>query len=141
TLRVLAIVAALLSAPPHSLVVFEEIGNGIHPSRATQILAEVDRIARDRGLSILISTHNPALLDSLPTSAIQDVVFCFRSKEDGGSKLIKLAAIQDYPELIMQGSLGEILSRGLIERYAKFPEDPAEKKEAGLRWLESLKNS
>jgi len=140
TLRVLAIVAALLSAPPNSLVVFEEIGNGIHPSRATQILAEVDRIARDKGLSILISTHNPALLDSLPVSAIKDVVFCFRSKEDGGSKLINLEEIQDYPELIGQGSLGEILAKGLIEKYVKFLQDPEIKKEEGLRWLESFKN-
>ena len=33
TLRILAVAAALLSAPEESLVIVEEIDNGVHPSR------------------------------------------------------------------------------------------------------------
>ena len=41
TLRVLAIAAAMLSAPSESLVVIEEVDNGIHPSRAGQLLDHI----------------------------------------------------------------------------------------------------
>ena len=59
TLRVLGIAAAILSAPGR-LVVIEEIDNGVHPSRAAQLLNQMSRIAKERDLRVLISSHNPA---------------------------------------------------------------------------------
>ena len=76
TLRVLAIAAAVLSAPSDSLVVIEEVDNGIHPSRARQLLDHLLGIARQRRLRVLLSSHNPALLDALPDDAVPHVVFC-----------------------------------------------------------------
>lgn len=140
TLRVLAIVTALLSAPEHTLVVIEEIGNGVHPSRAGHLLSEIDRIARRRNLKVLISTHNPALLDALPNQAVPDVVFCYRDPEDGTSKLTKLSELNQYPELIAQGSLGSLLTKGLIEKYVKFGLSDEAEKEKALQWLASIKN-
>ena len=66
TLRVLAIGAALLTARKGSLVVIEEIDNGVHPSRAGQLLKHISDIAKRRDLRVLISSHNPALLDATP---------------------------------------------------------------------------
>ena len=105
TLRVLAIAAAILSAPP-GLVVIEEIDNGVHPNRAAQLLTQVSRIAKERNLRVLISSHNPALLDALPDDAVPHVVFCYRDPTDGSSRLIRLSDVPDYPELIAQGSVG-----------------------------------
>jgi predicted ATPase len=48
TLRVLAIASAMLSAPENSLVVIEEIDNGVHPSRARHLLEQIQKIATDR---------------------------------------------------------------------------------------------
>ena len=76
TLRVLAIAAALLSAPNGSTVVIEEVDNGVHPSRAKQLLTTMREQAEKRGVRLLLSTHNPALMDALPDSALADVVFC-----------------------------------------------------------------
>ena len=45
TLRVLAIAAALLSVQEGSTVVIEEVDNGIHPSRARQLLETMQRQA------------------------------------------------------------------------------------------------
>ena len=50
TLRVLATAAAILSAPEGSLVVIEEIDNGVHPSRAGRLLERLSRAARKRDL-------------------------------------------------------------------------------------------
>jgi len=121
TLRVLSIAAAMLSAPEDSLVVIEEIDNGVHPSRARHLLKNIRDIAERRHLRVLLSTHNPALLDALPDSALPDVVFCYREPKDGSSRLLRLQDAPDYPELIAQGSLGALVTSGALERFVKRP--------------------
>ncbi|WP_373495878.1 AAA family ATPase [Aquiflexum sp.] len=139
TLRVLAIAAALLSAPEESIVIIEEIDNGVHPSRAKQLLNQINKIALKRRLRIIISTHNPALMDALPDEVIPDVVFCYRDKKDGTSKLISLKDVPDYPELIAQGSLGDLVTEGALSNFVKNYEGSEVKKEKALEWLESIK--
>lgn len=140
TLRVLAIAAALLSATPGSLVVIEEIDNGVHPSRAHHLLARVQRIAAERSLRVLLSTHNPALLDALPDSAIPDVMFCYRDPGDGASRLVRLADVPDYPELIAQGTLGHLMTSGILERFVKYHPTGEARKRRALDWLERVRS-
>lgn len=141
TLRVLSIAAAILSAPEGSLVVIEEVDNGIHPSRAKQLLERMLAIAEDRKLQLLLSSHNPALLDALPLRAVPNVVFCYRDPKDGSSALIKLDQIRYYPELIAQGTVGHLMTEGIIDRFVKRSPDPEEKKKKSLIWLESLRKA
>jgi predicted ATPase len=140
TLRVLAISAAMLSAEVGSLVVIEEIDNGVHPSRAKHLLAQIRSIAERRGLRVLLSTHNPALLDALPDSAIPDVVFCYRDPQEGASKLVRLEEVPDYPELISQGSLGHLATTGLLERFVKEHPVGEERKARAMAWLEDMRS-
>lgn len=140
TLRVLAIAAAMLSASEGSLVVIEEIDNGVHPSRARHLLQQIRRIAQARQLRVLLSTHNPALLDALPDEAVSDVVVCYRDVQDGSSKLVRLADVPAYPELIAQGSLGDLMTSGVLERFIKFhPGEEARLKQARA-WLDRLRS-
>ena len=138
TLRVLAIAAAVLSAPEGSIVVIEEIDNGVHPSRAGQILSRLSRIAEERGLRVLISSHNPALLDALPDDAVPNVVFCYRGPRTGTSRLVRLADIPDYPELIAQGAVGHLVTRGILDRFVKFHPGSEERKRRARSWLKEL---
>jgi predicted ATPase len=138
TLRVLSIAVAMLSAPEDSLVVIEEIDNGVHPSRARHLLQNIREIAERRRLRVLLSTHNPALLDALPDSALPDVVFCYREPRDGSSRLLRLQDAPDYPELIAQDSLGGLVTSGALERFVKRPR-PGNRQAQALAWLETLK--
>lgn len=135
TLRVLAIAAALLSAPEGSTVVIEEVDNGVHPSRAKQLLTTMREHAERRNLRLLLSTHNPALMDALPDEALGDVVFCYRDPNDGDSRLVRLSDLDDYMGLVMQGSLGQLVTRGIVDRFVKNPVTPEEKKQKALDWL------
>jgi len=141
TLRVLSIAAAILSAPEQSLVVIEEIDNGVHPSRAEQLLNSILDIAVRRKLQVLLSSHNPALLDALPHRAVPNVVFCYRDPADGASRMVRLQDIERYPELIAQGTVGHLLTRGVIDRFVKTAPTKDEKKRKSLDWLRSLENS
>ncbi len=138
TLRVLSIAAAMLSAPEQSLVAMEEIDNGLHPSRAADLLKRIFSIAKQRNLRVLISSHNPALLDALPDEAVPETVFCYRSPKDGSSKLVRLQDIPSYPELIAQGSVGHLMTRGLLERFVKHHPGTEQKKQKAREWLASL---
>lgn len=140
TLRVLAIAAAMLSAPEDSLVVIEEIDNGVHPSRAHHLLQQIQGIARQRNLRVLLSTHNPAMLDALPDSAVPDVVFCYRHPENGASRLVRLADVPDYPELIAQGTLGHLMTSGALERFVKHHPTGEERKQRALDWLTKMRS-
>lgn len=140
TLRVLAIAAAMLSATEGSLVVIEEIDNGVHPSRASHLLDQIQAIAKRRSLRVLLSTHNPAMLDALPDSAVPDVVFCYRDPENGSSRIVRLQDVPDYPELIAQGSLGHLMTSGLMERFVKFHPGSEERKRQALAWLQSMRS-
>ncbi len=140
TLRVLAIAAAMLSAKEGSLVVIEEIDNGVHPSRAKHLLAKIREIAERRKLRVLLSTHNPALLDALPDQAIPDVVYCYRDPKDGSSRLVRLEDIPDYPELIAQGALGYLSTSGVLEKFVKNRPSGEERKAKALAWVENMKD-
>jgi predicted ATPase len=139
TLRVLAIAAAMLSAQEGSLVVIEEIDNGVHPSRAHHLLDSIRSIAERRKLRVLISTHNPALLDALPDVAVPDVVFCYRDPDSGASRLIPMREIPDVPELLVQGLLGHLMTSGALERFVKANRGVDARKQKAKLWLESLK--
>ena len=106
TLRVLAVAAGALSVPEDSILVIEEIDNGVHPSRAKDLLDRLTAVAGERGIRILVTSHNPALLDALPDEAMQDIVFCYRDPRTGASRLTRLGDIEDYPALIMQERWG-----------------------------------
>ena len=139
TLRVLAVGAAVLSAPEGSVVVIEEIDNGVHPSRAEQLLGQLSRVAKRRRLRVVISSHNPALLDALPEEAVPDVVFCYRHPESGASELKRLQDIPDYPELIAQGAVGGLMTHGIIDKFVKTHPGPEERKQQALSWLRELR--
>jgi len=141
TLRVLAIAAAMLSAEEESLVVIEEIDNGVHPSRAHHLLERIREIAERRFLRVLLSTHNPALLDALPDRALPDVVFCYRHPEDGSSRLIRLESLEDYPELLAQDSLGRLMTTGMLERFVKSPRGGEERRRRAMEWLAQARAS
>ena len=46
TLRSIAVLAAVMSEPEYSIVAIEELDNGIHPSRAKNLMNALTKIAR-----------------------------------------------------------------------------------------------
>ncbi len=138
TLRVLAVGAALLTAPKGALVVIEEIDNGVHPSRADLLVRQIRHIATERELRVLLTSHNPALLDALPNESLADVVCCYRDPQEGDSRLVRLGDMVRYPELVAQGPLGQLMTRRVIEHFVKDTTTPEQRKAQALNWLATL---
>ena len=104
-------------------------------------LDSIRTIAERRKLRVLLSTHNPAMLDALPDVAIPDVVFCYRDPDGGASKLIRMHDIPDAPELLVQGPLGHLLTSGALERFVKTHRGSEARKKKAKAWLQSLRET
>jgi predicted ATPase len=116
TLRFLAILTALLTRPKGSLLVIEEVDNGLHPSRSSLLLDMLHKLGGDRGVDVLVTTHNPALLDAMGPSMVPYITVAHRNSNSGSSVLVLLDELSALPRLLAQGPIGQISSRGLIER-------------------------
>ncbi|WYL97295.1 MAG: AAA family ATPase [Gloeotrichia echinulata IR180] len=116
TLRFLAIITALLTRPEGSQIVIEEIDNGLHPSRAQLLVRILREIGTKRKIDILLTTHNPALLDALGPEIVPFVVVAHRDSETGESKLTLLEDIDNFSKLFASYSLGDMTTKGAIER-------------------------
>jgi predicted ATPase len=119
TLRFIAVVGALLLRPERSTIVVEEIDNGLHPSRALLLLSAICKIAEDRNIDILITTHNVALLDSLQPSLIRSISIATRGADDGASEIIALDSMPLLGRMVAEGEVGTLSKRGTLERSIK----------------------
>jgi predicted ATPase len=116
TLRFLAIITTLLTRTKNSQVVIEEVDNGLHPSRSELLIRMLREIGSRRQIDILITTHNPALLDALGSEIVPFVVVAHRDSKTGESKLTLLEDINKLPKLMASGTLGKITSQGALEK-------------------------
>lgn len=116
TLRFLAILTALLTRPRASLLVIEEVDNGLHPSRARLLLDMLKAVGTQRGVDVLVTTHNPALLDAMGTEMVPFITVANRDPSTGFSVLTLLEDIAQLPKLLAQGPIGRLSSQGLIEQ-------------------------
>lgn len=116
TLRFLGILTALLTRPSGSLIVIEEVDNGLHPSRAKLLLKTMKEIGVEHNIDILITTHNPALMDELGVEMIPFIQVVHRDAEDGTSKITLLEDLKSLPKLLAHGTVGELSTKGEIEK-------------------------
>lgn len=115
TLRFLAILTALLTRPVGSLLVVEEVDNGLHPSRARLMLEMLRDVGGKRGVDVLVTTHNPALLDAMGMEMVPFIAVAHRDPVSGFSVLTLLEDIDNLPKLLAHGPVGRISSQGMIE--------------------------
>ena len=55
---------AVASAAPGSLIAFDEMENQLHPFAIQSILASMREMAEQRGLTIILTTHSPVLMNA-----------------------------------------------------------------------------
>jgi predicted ATPase len=116
TLRFIAIVTALLTLPEKTQLIIEEVDNGLHPSRADLLLRMIREIGMKRSIDVLVSTHNPALLDALGPAMVPFVLVAHRDPTEGDSCLTLLEDVRSLPKLLAGGRLGAITSSGALEQ-------------------------
>ena len=139
TLRMLLVGAALLTLPKGTLLVLEEIDTGIHPSRVAHLIKRVYEIAKERGIQVLATTHNPQVLNTLPENEVANVVLCYRDNDCGCSRLTRFGDIPEYVELLMRDDLGGLMVSEAVETVLRHPKTSEQRKDIGRDFLTRLK--
>jgi predicted ATPase len=114
TLRAIALLTAILTREKGSLLVIEEVDNGLHPSKAGILLKSMIELGKEQGVDILITTHNPALMDALEKDLLPFISVVDRDETTGYSVIGLLEDFEKLPKYLAQGSLGKIMTEGLI---------------------------
>jgi len=115
TLRYLAIVTALLTLDRGSLLIIEEVDNGLHPSRAGLLIGMLTELGKERQIDVIATTHNPALLDAAGPRMVPFITIAHRDEDSGVSRLTQLEDVTLLPKLMASGSLGKLNSDGSLE--------------------------
>jgi ABC-type cobalamin/Fe3+-siderophores transport system ATPase subunit len=60
------LVALLQEVPNHSLVLIDEVEASLHPRAQRRLMTELIKLAGDKRLQLVVSTHSPYVLEQLP---------------------------------------------------------------------------
>lgn len=114
TLRFISIVTALLTGKEKSLLIIEEIDNGLHPSRAKELVNVLKVLGQARQIDILCTTHNPVLIDALGNVMIPYISYVKRNSQTGTSEIELLEDKINLAKLMAGGSVGDLMVQGKI---------------------------
>ncbi len=116
TLRIVALMAVLRNPNSPSLIVIEEIENGLDPSTVHMIVEEIRSAVLYNNMQIVITTHSPYLLDLLHISHLVLV-----ERLDGQPTFTRPAK-QETPETLDDWSRkfgpGELYTMGRLNRHS-----------------------
>lgn len=109
TLRCIAALTAVMSAPEHSLIAIEEMDNGIHPSRIIKLMNGLCELASKRHIDLLLTTHNVTMLNGLNKKGVLGVSVVYRDTETQASRIIPFVDIHNQAGLLAAGGVGDAL--------------------------------
>ncbi len=116
TLRFLGVLAALITAPEGSMVLIEEIENGLHPTRIHLLVELLEQVTRDRGIQVLATTHSPWLLQHLCDESLGNAVVFGRVPEEEGTIARRLKDLKDFEAVADRTAVDRLFSTGWLER-------------------------
>ena len=125
TLRFLGILAALLGPNEGGLYFFEEIDNGIHPTRLWLLLDLIEQQTAKGNIQVVTTTHSPALLAWMSDTAFEHTSVVYRDEYRADSVIRPIAGLYNLRELRESQGLERLLTKGWFETAMKFSEgDP-----------------
>jgi len=120
TLRFLAMLTALLGKEPASLYFFEEIDNGIHPSRMRLLLDLIEGQAEKSGIQVVTTTHSPDLLTMVGDNTFNSTSVVYRLAGSPGAGIVRVSEIPSAAEMRREQGLGRLHSSGWLEDAILF---------------------
>lgn len=88
-----------------ALVLIDEVETGLHPYTQQQLMLELQRAALRQRLQIIVASHSPVVLDSVPPEAR-----IFLDRDDGTADVRQLPAYRDIFQKALYGQSREQLS-------------------------------
>ena len=122
TLRFLAMLAALLGPDPARLYFFEEIDNGIHPSRLNLLIDLIEQQTAKGDVQVIATTHSPQLLSMIGDTTFANTSVVCRLEDTEDAIIRPVAELPNAAELRKSQGLGRLLAGGWMETALAFTE-------------------
>ena len=122
TLRFLAMLAALLADDPARFYFFEEVDNGIHPTRQWLLLKLIEKQTATGAMQVVTTTHSPGLLTPVNDSTFSHTSLVCRPEDAADAIIRPVADLPNAGELRKSQGLGRLLAGGWMEDMIAFTE-------------------
>ncbi len=123
TLRFLAMLAALLGPSAQGLLFFEEIDNGLHPSRLYLLLDLLKVTTDERQVQVVTTTHSPAILAKVDGDTFEDIAVVCRRSDAPSAVIRRLADLPDAHELRNSQGMDRLHTSGWMEDIIDFDDE------------------
>ena len=123
TLRFLAMLAALLGPNRPRLYYFEEIDNGIHPSRLNLLVDLIEQQTSSGDIQVITTTHSPQLLSMLSDDAFKCASVVCRSEDSTDAVIRLIHELPNAEELRKSQGLDRLHVSGWFEDAIGFTEE------------------
>jgi predicted ATPase len=120
TLRFLAFLAALLGPHRSAFCFFEELENGIHPTRLSLLLDLIENQVKNKNIQIVATTHSPQLLSQLSKESLEHAQLIYRLPDEPDARIIRVVDMPDARRLIKKYRMPDLFASGWFERTAHF---------------------
>ncbi len=115
TLHFLGTLLALRTAEPGSVILIEEIEDGLHPTRIRLLVEYLEAVTRERNIQIIATTHSPVVLEWLSDEALRNVVVFGRVPEHEGTLMRRLGDLPHFDETVARAGIDELFTTGWLE--------------------------
>ena len=120
TLRFLAMLAALFGTNPARLYVFEEIDNGIHPSRQQLLMDLIEGQTAKGNYQVVTTTHSPDLIELIGTETFKSTSVVCRCPDTDSAEIRPVANLPNADKLRKSQGLGRLHRSGWMENAVLF---------------------
>ena len=124
TLRFIAMLAGLIGSESEGMYVFEEIDNGIHPSRMRLLLDLIEGQTAKGRIQVVTTTHSPDLLSIVSDKTFENTSVVCRREQTDDAVIRRVAELPKAGEIRHTQGLGRLHAAGWMEDAIAFS-DPA----------------
>ena len=122
TLRFLAMLAALLGEKSGGLYFFEELENGLHPSRLHLLVDLIEQQTAKGRIQVIATTHSPELVSMVSDKTFENTSVTCRLEDSNDAIIRSVADLPNAEELRKNQGLGRLLAGGWMETALAFTE-------------------
>jgi predicted ATPase len=122
TLRFLAMIAAMLGTKPARFYFFEELENGIHPTRLYLLLQLIEQKVKGGRIQVVATSHSPQLLGFLSENARAHAALVYRLENHPDARILPIMKIPEADRVLREQNLARLLASGWLEDAVAFLE-------------------
>lgn len=122
TLRFLAMIAAVLGPDPARFYFFEELDNGIHPTRLYLLLQLIEQSVAGGKIQVVGTTHSPQLHGFLSETARESASLVYRLPGQPDARIRKVLDIPEARRVLESRNLARLHESGWLEDAVAFLE-------------------